>query len=66
MSDDSHGTAQVGTNYHRLPAFMKKAGIKEIWYADRKAPTLNDGRFGAGFSSISIEDLAQHPFWATT
>jgi hypothetical protein len=42
---------------------MKEVGIKEIWYADRKSSQLKDVRFKAGFSSISVQDLEQHPFW---
>ena len=66
MSDDSHGTVQVGTNYPRLLEFIKKAGIKQIWYADRKASKGIGQGFGVGFSSITVEDLAQHPFWTTS
>ena len=63
MSDDSHGTEQIGTNYARLLAFIQKAGIEQIYFAD---PTgvQKDSRFpNAGFSSISVTDLAQLPFW---
>ena len=63
MSDDSHGIDQIGTNYGRLLAFVQKAGISEMYYADRAAPR-KDHRFpNAGFSSIAITDLAQLPFW---
>ncbi|KAF1980062.1 histidinol phosphate phosphatase H [Bimuria novae-zelandiae CBS 107.79] len=64
MSDDSHGTDQIGTNYPRLLQFMRKVGIKELFYVDRNAaPT--DGRFAAGFSSIPVDDLIHLPFWNT-
>lgn len=63
ISDDSHGIDQVGTNYHRLLEYMKEVGITEIWYADRKATEVKDVRFNAGFSSISVQDLEQLPFW---
>jgi hypothetical protein len=49
-----------------LLAFIKRAAIKEIWYADHKAGKTSDARFHAGFSKISVEELEQHPFWATT
>ncbi|KAF1960591.1 histidinol-phosphatase [Byssothecium circinans] len=66
MSDDSHSIDQIGTNYTRLLNFIQKAGIEEIMYADSDAPP-RDGRFpNAGFSSIAIDDLVQHPFWSTT
>jgi histidinol-phosphatase (PHP family) len=66
MSDDSHGVSQVGTNYQRSLAFIKKAGIKDIWYADRKAGKTSDARFSTGFSKVSVGELEQHPFWAAT
>lgn len=63
MSDDSHGIDQIGTNYARLLAFVKTAGIDRIHYADR-AGERKDSRFpNAGFSSITLTDLAQLPFW---
>ncbi|KAF2786553.1 histidinol-phosphatase [Melanomma pulvis-pyrius CBS 109.77] len=64
MSDDSHGADQVGTNYARMLAFIQQAGIKQIHYADLEAPR-KDSRFPtAGFSSISVDDLARLPFWS--
>ncbi|CAO2652772.1 Nn.00g021830.m01.CDS01 [Neocucurbitaria sp. VM-36] len=65
MSDDSHGIDQIGTNYKRLLAFIQKAGIERIHYAD---PTgiRKDSRFpNGGFSSISVADLAQLSFWTS-
>lgn len=63
MSDDSHGTDQIGTNYTRLLAFVQKAGIGRVYYAD-PAGVRKDSRFpSVGFSSISVADLVQLPFW---
>ncbi|KAF2746354.1 histidinol phosphate phosphatase H [Sporormia fimetaria CBS 119925] len=64
ISDDSHGVAQLGTNYHRLLDFIKKVGIETIWYADRRTQSTSDARFRAGFSSMSVEELIQHPYWS--
>lgn len=67
LSDDSHGIEHVGTNYHRMLEFVKKAGISEIYYADREAPATSrkDSRFpNAGFSRIAIEGLVEMPYWA--
>jgi histidinol-phosphatase (PHP family) len=64
MSDDSHGIDQIGTNYARLLAFIQKAGIEKIHYADSAGVRI-DSRFPiAGFSSITVTDLARLPFWA--
>jgi histidinol-phosphatase (PHP family) len=63
MSDDSHGIDQIGTNYARLLAFIQKARIEQIYYAD-SAGVRKDSRFpNAGFSSITVTDLAHFSFW---
>ncbi|KAF2180511.1 histidinol-phosphatase-like protein [Zopfia rhizophila CBS 207.26] len=63
MSDDSHSTDQVGTNYGRLLDFIQMAGIERIHYADHDAQS-QDSRFPrTGFSSIAVDELAQLPFW---
>ncbi|KAF2650391.1 histidinol-phosphatase [Lophiostoma macrostomum CBS 122681] len=57
LSDDSHGTDQVGTNYPRLLEFIQRAGIKEIHYANRTASSV-DVRFPhTGFRAISVSQL---------
>ncbi|KAF2705605.1 histidinol-phosphatase [Pleomassaria siparia CBS 279.74] len=65
MSDDSHGVDQIGTNYPRMLAFIHRAGIKRIHYVD--VATRGKGKDSrlptAGFSSISMDDLAKLPFW---
>jgi histidinol-phosphatase (PHP family) len=63
MSDDSHGIEQIGTNYARMLAFVRKAGIEEMQFID-PAGTWIDSRFpNVGFSSIKVRDLTQLPFW---
>ncbi|KAF1843311.1 histidinol-phosphatase [Cucurbitaria berberidis CBS 394.84] len=65
MSDDSHGIDQIGTNYTRLLAFIQKAGIEKMHYAD-PGGIRKDSRFpSVGFSAISVTDLAQLPFWTS-
>ncbi|KAF1915225.1 histidinol-phosphatase [Ampelomyces quisqualis] len=63
LSDDSHGTDQVATNYARLLAFVQNAGIKEIHYVDRAGLRCDDRFPSAGFSSIQTSSLAALPFW---
>jgi histidinol-phosphatase (PHP family) len=64
MSDDSHGTDQVATNYPRMLQYIQKVGISEIFYVDKDvAPT--DRRITAGFSSITVDNLLRLPFWTT-
>lgn len=64
MSDDSHGIDQVATNYGRLLEYIQKVGIREICYVDKEAAP-KDSRLAAGFSSITVADLGQLPFWTT-
>jgi len=65
MSDDSHGLDHIATNYDRLLAFMQKTGIGTISFVDQHGQR-QDSRFPTvGFSSITVANLAQSPFWAT-
>ena len=47
LSDDSHGTAQVGLNYWRMKDYLSSMGVKEIWHLvganDRKAEDITVG-----------------------
>ncbi|KAK4069216.1 hypothetical protein Trihar35433_5795 [Trichoderma harzianum] len=36
MSDDSHGIAQVATNYSRALTFLESLGVKHVWTFERK------------------------------
>ena len=38
LSDDSHGVAQVGLNYHRMFEYMHDLGIKQYHHVE-----VNDG-----------------------
>jgi histidinol-phosphatase (PHP family) len=35
LSDDSHGIAQVATNYHRTLGFLENLGVGEVWTLER-------------------------------
>jgi histidinol-phosphatase (PHP family) len=39
MSDDSHGVAQVATNYARAATYLEGLGVKEVWTFDREPET---------------------------
>ncbi|KAL5095134.1 hypothetical protein Trisim1_003743 [Trichoderma cf. simile WF8] len=36
MSDDSHGIAQVATNYSRALTFLESLGVKHVWTFERR------------------------------
>jgi histidinol-phosphatase (PHP family) len=64
LSDDSHGIEQIGTNYPRLLKYIQKAGVDKIHFAAKGCGVRVDSRFpSAGFSTITVADLAELPFW---
>ncbi|KPM46144.1 hypothetical protein AK830_g480 [Neonectria ditissima] len=53
FSDDSHGIAQVATNYARTVTYLESLGVKEVWTFRRTPhPGLEGG------SRATIEDVA--------
>lgn len=67
LSDDSHGTEQVGLNYNRVFQCIELAGIKELHHfgpidAASKPP---DERFPAvQWEAVPVSDLKGHAFWS--
>ncbi|EHK19017.1 uncharacterized protein TRIVIDRAFT_157484 [Trichoderma virens Gv29-8] len=62
MSDDSHGIAQVATNYSRALSFLESLGVEQVWTFQRQnhleagetsKATLND-------VGVSLKDFRQH------
>lgn len=45
MSDDSHGIAQVATNYGRAVRYLQSLGVDEVWTWEREA--RGEGEKGA-------------------
>ncbi|KAG6853244.1 hypothetical protein C0991_005746 [Blastosporella zonata] len=61
LSDDSHGPHAVALNYHRLPEYLKSAGVTELWYLQR-SETVNAA--GRRVQPVRLEGLwEEHPFW---
>ncbi|KAJ7747792.1 Polymerase/histidinol phosphatase-like protein [Mycena metata] len=44
LSDDSHGPHAVGLNYARLPEYMKRAGVTELWFLEHSETPNASGR----------------------
>ena len=42
LSDDSHGTKQVGLNFARLREYLLNEGISEVWYLTSSKAPEND------------------------
>ncbi|KAI5285545.1 histidinolphosphatase [Ascosphaera aggregata] len=55
LSDDSHGTAQIGLNYHRVLAFIEKTGINEVYYLEH-VPT-SSSQVPTGDSGTCAEEV---------
>ncbi|KAK3307483.1 polymerase/histidinol phosphatase-like protein [Chaetomium strumarium] len=43
FSDDSHGIAQVATNYHRGLDYLEGLGVRELWTLERRPGTGSEG-----------------------
>lgn len=48
MSDDSHGTSHVATNYRRGLAYLKTLGVEEVWTLERKYSRAANGSRSRG------------------
>lgn len=57
FSDDSHGIAQVGTNYWRGLQYLEGLGVRELWTLER-LPGKGEGEKGELIEkSVSIEEF---------
>lgn len=54
MSDDSHGIAQVGTNYGRGLEFLESIGVEEVWTFER---TGGDGKEELVEKRVSLREF---------
>lgn len=58
FSDDSHGIAQVATNYERGLDYLESLGVKEVWTLER-ATHPGDGKTESELieKSVSLEEF---------
>ena len=62
LSDDSHGTDQVGTNYLKLLKFVERVSIQELYYVT--AGHRNDFLAANQHArKITLSELQGHRFW---
>ncbi|KAJ6617085.1 histidinol-phosphatase [Mycena sp. CBHHK59/15] len=61
LSDDSHGPHAVGLNYGRLPEYLKRVGVSDLWFLeDSETPNAA----GRNVRAVKMDqDWATHPFW---
>lgn len=68
LSDDSHGTDQVGLNYQIVLDYIKKLNIDKIWYydlTDFNVPEIRNGKGKVMLKSITVAELLEDEFWKT-
>ncbi|KAH8884835.1 histidinol phosphate phosphatase H [Thozetella sp. PMI_491] len=59
FSDDSHGIAQIATNYHRGLDYLGKLGVKDVWTLERAPnPDVSQGvKSGLVERSVTLADF---------
>lgn len=58
MSDDSHGIAQVATNYRRALDYLGGLGVTEVWTLKREPHSGSvDGKSGLMEVSVTLEEF---------
>jgi len=64
LSDDSHGTGHIGTNYAKALQFLKKTGISEIYYFEKTSGDSNGRLNDTVARGITMSDLESHKYWS--
>jgi histidinol-phosphatase (PHP family) len=54
FSDDSHGVAQVATNYARTVTYLESLGVKEVWTLKRIPHPDMEGTSRATVEEVSV------------
>ncbi|KXX78331.1 putative histidinol-phosphatase [Madurella mycetomatis] len=57
MSDDSHGIAQVATNYVRGLEYLEGLGVTEVWTLERKAPAGEGEKGEVVEKSVTLDEF---------
>ncbi|GAB7357656.1 hypothetical protein MBLNU459_g0150t1 [Dothideomycetes sp. NU459] len=60
LSDDSHGTDQIGLNFGKVLQFLKNVGIQELHYLTSQTDNSFDTKRA---QCISVSGLEDHKFW---
>lgn len=61
LSDDSHGIAQVATNYLRALVYLEGLGVSDVWTWERVPPPGGSGHEKAALvdKKVSIATIKQ-------
>lgn len=57
MSDDSHGIAQLATNYLRGLEYLEGLGVTEVWTLERKAPAAEGEKGEVVEKSVTLDEF---------
>lgn len=62
MSDDSHGIAQVATNYSRALTFLESLGVEQVWTFQRQdhAEAGEVTKAALNDVSVSLSEFRKH------
>lgn len=63
LSDDSHGTGDVGFWYKNLPQHLATYRVSELYYLDRAQVTNDSAGQEKRVVSKKLTDCWEHPFW---
>ena len=58
LSDDSHGTGDVGHLYSNMKQFLEEYDIKELYFLER-----DESVAGTTVIQKKLENVQKHPFW---
>lgn len=54
FSDDSHGIAQVATNYARMVSYLESLGVTEVWTFKRNPHPGVEGSTRSTLQEVSV------------
>lgn len=60
FSDDSHGVAQVATNYGKAMGFLEGLGVRELWLLEpgkKSSEATDSGKKDLVLRSVSLESI---------
>ena len=64
LSDDAHGTSDVGFWYDNLHQYLATHNVSELYYLEKALVTNPSTRLESGVVCRKMEDWSNHPFWS--
>ena len=63
LSDDAHGTGDVGFWYDKLPQYLSDNKVTELYYLERDLVTSDSRQQENVIVCRKLVDWSSHPFW---